>query len=119
MRIPIKRGSTLDLPMQVLRNGAPMSLAGKTLTYVVKAVASAADADAVLTFTAVSGLTITSESTGQFTLSASAEAMNLPRNFYYAALQIRDNTTGAVIELPELELHDVWEMVGHLILSIT
>ena len=115
--IPLKRGNTLDLPMQVTKNGVPLPLSGKTLTYLVKEYAGDDDADAVLTFTVGSGLTITNEDNGNFTLAATAAQMDLTKNFYAAALQIRDDSTGAIIELPEDAVSDIWALTGHAIKS--
>jgi hypothetical protein len=115
--IQLKRGSTLELPMQVTKDGAALSLAGKSLTYLVKTRSGDADADSVLAFAIGDGLSLTSASTGHFKLTATAEEMNLSRNYYYGALQIRDDATGDIIELPEDAVSDVWAMTGHLVLS--
>lgn len=103
--------------MQVTKDGVAFSLSGKTLTYLVKVAASDPDASAILAFTSGDGLEITNPANGNFKITATAADMNLPRNYYSGALQIVDDATGAIIELPEDSLCDVWEVTGHLVLA--
>lgn len=111
----IKRGNTLDLQMQVFKNGTALDITGKTLRFLLKKEPDDSDAEAVITFTAGDGLTVTAASTGNFTLDATAAEMNLAREVYYAGLQIVDGAE--VIEVPSDAPFELWKMVGQLVLA--
>lgn len=107
-----KAGSTLDLPIQVFKDGAALSLAGCTVVYLVKTDIADADAAAVLTFAAGNGLAITDQANGWIKLTKTAVQMAITPGKYQGFLQVV-TATGAVIEIPDTELKDVWVILQH------
>lgn len=119
--IAAKRGSALDQPFTVLRNGVPLDLTDVTsLVYLLKQRPADADADAVISFTttAVDGvqLVVTTAALGQISLRAGAAKMLLPRSRYFGALQMVHPTYG-LKEFSSDTTPDVWTITGHAVLA--
>jgi len=113
MTITAKQGSTLDLPIQVSKNGVPMDISGRTLVYLVKAAQPDADGAAVLSFTQGNGLTVTDPTNGWYKLTRPAAEFTTAPGKYLGALQITGG--GEVIEIPDDGVFDVWIIFKQLV----
>lgn len=115
MKIEVKRGNALNLPLTALRDGQPLDLNGHALVYLVKENWSDPDADAVLSFTTTltDGLQIVTTSPGLlqggFNLTATPAKMRLPRSRYYGGLQATPSG-GTPIEFPSNGNPDEWRI---------
>jgi len=115
MTITTKAGSNLDLPIQILKDGIPLSLAGRTPVYLVKAAIIDDDVDAVLRFEVGGGLAVTDQANGWIKLTKTGAEMALEPKKYYGALQLVGPGAGEVIEIPDTEPFDVWVILKHVV----
>lgn len=116
LTITHKRGSSLDLPLQIFRDGVALDLSGRTCLYLVKSAIDDADEEAVLTLAQGDGLTVESVTQGRIRLTRTAAQMLLPPGKYYGFLQITG--LGEVIEIPDQELSDLWIILKHGIQAV-